>query len=469
MALDDPRSPSAQALREHKPVQLVAGRDSAFSPLAYGEGFQTVLAIPIISRHAGAVVLVVHRVQSREFSSNEIDLLLTLANYATLAWEHAKLYERSDIRLRAEQQTLLALMRSIDEGLVLANESGKVIYANRAASTLIGMAVPELEQATLQQVQRVLGNYAENSVAFDKQFAVLLSGTEAQIIFSAPNIGRTLGLRSFNVRADDESVIGKGILLRDVTREQEIDRFKTALLAAVGHEVRTPLAAIKGHASSLLQDDVMWSPLEQRHFAQTINDESDRLAQVVSNLLDLSRSEAGLLPLNQMPWQVRDLAQRGIERANLNPDDVQLDIPKDTLLVDADGARIEIVFANLLSNAAAYGNGLIRISAHREPGDTGDVIIEVQDDGTGVAPEELPHIFEQFYRASSGLQRRAGGSGLGLAICRAFVEAHGGKIWAHSNASGTTIAFTLPCCQPFGIAAAGEAMGEVADLSAQSQ
>src|SRR5207247_7324019 len=106
---------------------------------------------------------------------------------------------------------------------------------------------------------------------------------------------RAIHLRLFDVRDESGSALGRGLLLRDVTRERELDEFKTTLLAAVGHEVRTPLAAIKGYASTLLQEDVAWSPADQRHFLETISSEADRLAQLVSNLLDISRKEAGLL------------------------------------------------------------------------------------------------------------------------------------------------------------------------------
>jgi PAS domain S-box-containing protein len=445
VSLDDKDSPSAQALRDGKPVQLVSDTNANFSSRALQEGFHTVLTIPIISRHAGAVVLVVHRVRPQMFSSNEIDLLLTLANYAMLGWEHAKLYERSDIRLRAERQTLAAIMRSMDEGLVLADENSSVIYANRAASAMVGLTLSELERADMQQVQQALRDRSGNATMFDKQYALLSARGETQIDFTAPTFAhtQTLSLRAFNVRDDDENVIGKGLLLRDVTREQEVDRFRSALLAAVSHEVRTPLAAIKGNASSLLMNDITWSASEQRHIALSINDETDRLAQVLNNLLDLSRSEAGALQLHRQPQHMHEIIRRALERVDVKRESVQVECDIHLPQVDVDAARIEIVLVNLLSNAVAYGNGKMCIAARMRTSDP-NILIQISDNGLGIAPEDLPHIFERFYRASSGKQRRVGGSGLGLAICRAFVEAHGGKIWATSDASGTTITFTVP-------------------------
>ncbi|MBV9709799.1 MAG: hypothetical protein JO011_02645, partial [Ktedonobacteraceae bacterium] len=213
------------------------------------------------------------------------------------------------------------------------------------------------------------------------------------------------------------------------------------LLVAVGHELRTPLAAIKGHASTLLQEDVTWSRADQRHFLQTISGEADRLAQLVSNLLDLSRQEAGLLLLNRRPTRIQDLVAKAIERLRSQGGTIAVQIPDGLPLVNVDNARIEVVLHNLVANALLYGEDEVRITVERQ---VDGIIVSVANNGTGIDPEELPHVFERFYRARQGRQQHSGGTGLGLAICKAFVEAHGGVIWAESNVQGTTISFSLP-------------------------
>src|SRR3989440_6080015 len=150
-------------------------------------------------------------------------------------------------------------------------------------------------------------------------------------------------LRQFDVGDESGQAIGRRLLLRDVTRERELDECKTALLAAVGHEVRTPLAAIKGHASTLLQEDVTWPLADQRHFLQTISSEADRLAQLVSNLLDLSRQEAGLLLLNRTPTRVQDLVAKTIERLSHPGVTLSSQIPADLPPVNVDSGRVEVV------------------------------------------------------------------------------------------------------------------------------
>jgi signal transduction histidine kinase len=454
--LGDPNSPSALALRDGRPVQIIAGTSLPFPPISYAEGFRAVLAIPIISRHAGGVVLLVKRTRPQPFSANEIDLLLTFANYATLAWEHAVLYERSDERLREvaqenerlyraarqEKQTLAAIMGSMSDGLLLTSVDGVVLYANPGAGAIVGLPNAALEHSHIQAVYAALRRRAASGDEADAALARLASRPGDALLTIGPEHGRqVIDLRQFDVREEHGQVIGRGLLLRDVTRERELDQLKTTLLAAVGHELRTPLAAIKGHASTLLQDDVVWSPAEQQHFLRTISDESDRLAQLVTNLLDLARIEAGLLPLDRQPWQLATLIDNACRRMTRPAPQFTRDLPPDLPPLSVDGPRIEVVLRNLFANARDYGEGCAHVSACRE---NDAVVVRVVDRGPGIAAEDVPYVFDRFYRARHGLHARSGGTGLGLAICKAFVEAHGGEIWAESGAGGATIAFAIP-------------------------
>ena len=433
------------ALRDGQPVQKLLGPEQP--SFSYDEGFRTVLAIPIISRHAGAVVLLVHRTEASPFKQNEIDLLLTFANYATLAWEHAILYERSDVRLREEKQKLEAIMGSMSDGLVLTGIDGTVLYANLGASAVAGLPGTALVRHSISVLYNALRAAAVDPASCEQVLARVESveAAEAMIEIRRSDRRHAIHIRLFDVGDESGQAIGRGLLLRDVTRERELDEFKSALLAAVGHELRTPLAAIKGHASTLLQEDVTWPLADQRHFLRTISSEADRLAQLVSNLLDLSRQEAGLLLLNREPIRVQDLVSRTIERLSLSGATVALHIPGDLPPVNVDGARIEVVLHNLVTNALIYGEGEVDIIAEKRGN---AVVLSVSDNGPGMAPDELPHVFERFYRTRHSRQQHSGGTGLGLAICKAFVEAHGSSIWAESSPRGTTIAFSLPLFSP---------------------
>src|SRR6266700_3619955 len=448
-------SAPVQALREGKPVQKLLGPNT--SSLTYEEGFRSVLAIPIISRHAGGVVLLVHRTEPRPFNQNEIDLLLTFANYATLAWEHAVLYESSDERLREvaqenerlyqqaseEKQTLAAIMGSMSDGLVLTGIDGTVLYANVGARTIVGLPIAAWEGNSISALYDSLRTTAVDHVEWEQTLKRVQSDKAPEVVVEIRRDGRhrAIHLRLFDVRDESGRAIGRGLLLRDVTRERELEEFKTTLLAAVGHEVRTPLAAIKGYASTLLQEDIIWPLADQRHFLQTISSEADRLAQLVSNLLDLSRQEAGLLLLKRVPTRIQNLVAKTIERLNHSGVTISVQLPDDLPLVNIDSGRIEVVLHNLVANALVYGEGEVHITAEKRED---AIIVAVSDNGPGIDPDELPHVFERFYRARHGRQQRSGGTGLGLAICKAFIEAHGGIIWIESNMHGTTISFSLP-------------------------
>src|SRR5579859_6221531 len=374
-------SSAVLSLRDGKPVQKLLGTDQSVSSLSYDEGFRSVLAIPIISRHAGGVVLLVHRTEPHPFNQHEIDLLLTFANYATLAWEHAVLYERSDERLREvarenqrlyqqaseEKHKLEAIMGSMSDGLVLTGIDGMVLYANPGTSTIVGIPVEALERRHISALYDTLRARAADPVVCERALEQAESAEVSELIIEISRYGRrrAIHLRLFDVDDEAGQPIGRGLLLRDVTRERELDEFKTTLLAAVGHELRTPLAAIKGHASTLLQEDVTWSLADQRHFLRTISGEADHLAQLVSNLLDLSRQEAGLLLLNRGPARVQDLVAKTIERLDHPGVMLALHIPGDLPLVNVDSARMEVVLHNLVANALVYGEGEVRITAER--------------------------------------------------------------------------------------------------------
>jgi PAS domain S-box-containing protein len=454
---EDINSAVVLAFKTGKPVQKLLEPPS----FSYNDGFRSALAIPIISRHAGGVVLAVHRTQPRPFNQNEIDLLLMFANYATLAWEHAVLYERSDERLQEvareneqlyrqasqEKQKLAAIMGSMSDGLVLTGIDGTVLYANQGASTISGLSSEALEGHSINVLYGALSAATVNT-AEGKQHpsqSEFMQDAEVLITIKQEERQRAIHMRPFDVSDESGQAIGRGLLLRDVTREREIDEFKTTLLAAVSHEVRTPLAAIKGYTSTLLQEDVTWPPEEQRYFLQTINGEADRLAQLISNLLDLSRQEAGLLHLNRIPIRIQDLVTKTSERFRSPGTVIVVQIPDDLPPVNVDSARIEVVLHNLIANGLAYGEGEVQITAEQRDE---TIVVSITDNGPGIDPDELLHVFERFYRAKRGFQQHSGGTGLGLTICKAFIVAHGGTIWATNSAKGATIAFSLPLIAP---------------------
>jgi two-component system sensor histidine kinase KdpD len=239
---------------------------------------------------------------------------------------------------------------------------------------------------------------------------------------------------------------------------RESNRLKDVLLGSVSHELRTPLASIQAAASSLLGADVSWSEAEQRELLESITSSAGRLNRLVSNLLDLSRLEAGV-SAPQKDWHfigevVATILDR-LDLAGLGQDhQILVEIPEAIPLVLMDHEQIEQVLTNLVENALKYSpaGSLIRIQAQtRDVAEAGrELEVRVSDQGIGIPDSELKAIFDKFYRIQQvrlpwAKTRPPAGTGLGLAICANIIHAHGGRIWAESQAGqGATFTFTLP-------------------------
>ncbi|MBI5034374.1 MAG: PAS domain S-box protein [Chloroflexi bacterium] len=227
---------------------------------------------------------------------------------------------------------------------------------------------------------------------------------------------------------------------------RELDRLRSELIANVSHELRTPLGLIKLLCSNLLREDVQFPKTEQQEFLKEIEEESDKLERIVSNLLDLSRMQNGRFQIDKYPTNLNELISHVIDSmaAQGKHHRFMQDLSSVPITAQVDAKRIEQVLRNLLSNAIKYSPQGGTITVHAVC-DAEDVLIEISDRGIGIAPSDLARIFERFYRADNDVTRRVSGVGLGLAICREIVQAHGGNIWVESTPNlGSTFSFTLP-------------------------
>ena len=218
---------------------------------------------------------------------------------------------------------------------------------------------------------------------------------------------------------------------------------RASLVSTVSHELRTPLAAIKGYATTLLAEDVQWDRDSQNEFLKIISDESDRLSELVNNILDLSRLDAGALRLELVECNIEETIRRAAKRVRSNGDRFEVRMVAGLPPLYADALRLESILRNLFENAIKYGGEetLIRVDVQSM---NGDILFRVSDDGPGIPPEESMRIFDSFYQVDNSLTRSAGGAGLGLAICQGLVHAHGGRIWVEPKEHGACIVFSIP-------------------------
>ena len=215
-------------------------------------------------------------------------------------------------------------------------------------------------------------------------------------------------------------------------------------VATVSHDLRTPLGFIKGYTTTLLRDDANWEVPTYREFLGIIDDEADRLHELIDNLLDSSRLQSGTLQMNLQVVRLDVVLRDMIQRSELRDIDVDLELEIVTpgILVKADPMRLGQVFDNLINNASKYAPDSTVVFRLEEEGD--QALIKVIDDGPGIDPEHLERIFQRFFRVPE-TRMAVRGSGLGLYICRKIIGAHQGKIWAESEVGkGTTFIITIP-------------------------
>jgi signal transduction histidine kinase len=226
--------------------------------------------------------------------------------------------------------------------------------------------------------------------------------------------------------------------------ERRLDRLQEDFIATVSHELLTPLGFIKGYATTLLRQDTSWDDATRREFLTIIDEEADRLRELIDNLMDSSRLQAGTLKMSFQPIRLDAFLRDMVMRALSLHDNITIVLPPEMpeIKLEADSTRLAQVFDNLLTNASKYApNSTVTISLISEPG---AAHITVSDNGPGIAEEHLSSLFKRFYRVPNR-DTSIRGTGLGLFICRQIVHAHGGEIWAESAVGkGTTFHLRLP-------------------------
>ncbi|MEJ2208492.1 MAG: ATP-binding protein [Anaerolineae bacterium] len=415
------------------------------------EGFYSCVRLPLLAHGEVLGLLAIQSRNRRQFGPADRELLTAIGNQIGIAIANAQLIEDAE----RGQATLHSVMNSLVDGLVLVDgpeaigRQGRITYMNPCAEVILDLPAYVLLGRTVEAMERELLARVEDPEEMMAQFESAVAAVddtpaiEIRLVEPKP---RTLQARFFPIHDVEGDHLGMGLLVHDITLEKELEEIKSQLLSTVSHELRTPLASIKGFATTLLRQDVEWDEASRREFLSIIDEESDRLSELIGNLLDMSRIEAGELPVEPEPTNLRPIIDETATEFQMmtNRHHIQVDVPRELPLVLADPRRARQVLRNLVENAVKYSpdGGEIVISAEPKR----DMLqVSVGDVGIGIDANQLDRIFDRFYQVDSASTRKVGGSGLGLAISRAIVEAHGGAIWVNSRpGEGSTFYFTLP-------------------------
>ena len=351
--------------------------------------------------------------------------------------------------LAREYFILSEIATNMRSGFILLNPAEQVAYFNPSAERLIGINRGKLLEQPIFDVRKQLISLAANPESAQEELDRIWlypeqeSSTDLALADAAV---RWLRVQSFPVRDNLDQLLGRGVLLDDITLERTPAQSRNETLALAAHELKTPLAIIKGCATTLLGNSMRWDAATLREMLQMIDTQTDRLHDILNTLLDVWRMDAGVQNLRLSEVRISKLLEQLLERWRKNAPRHQfkLNAPTEDIIVQCDALRIEQTLNHLLNNAVAYSSMGSVIKIQLETNEV-EICLSISDQGIGIAPEHLDRIFDRFYRISRG-EERATGSGLGLSIVRATIEAHGGKIWADSPGIGlgTTFFCTLP-------------------------
>lgn len=356
--------------------------------------------------------------------------------FSTMATQLSKRMED----LRTESGKLSAILQQMTDGVIIVDSQGLIRLTNPAAGRMFDLRMQEMSERSLAQSLR------------DHRLVELWKSSQERGEIQANALELVPQHLYLQVTAIPLSQALQGstlLLFQDLTSLRRLETVRRDFISNISHELRTPLASIKALAETLKEGALLDPPAAAR-FLDLMESEVDTLTQIVSELLELSRIESGQVLLHYQSTSAIDILNLSVNRLRLQAEraglNLHLDNPPNLPQVLADQPRIEQVMVNLLHNAIKFTppGGNISVSAWAEgEGDQARIVFKVQDTGVGIPDDDLPRIFERFYKADRA--RSGGGTGLGLAIARHLVEAHGGKIWVESRLGlGSSFFFSLP-------------------------
>jgi len=404
--------------------------------LAGGLGFL------IATTFTSPIILLAKR--AKEFADNKIDQPVVVnstdeigqltGNFNNMSKElSATIADLESVNNKTE-----TLLFNMTDGVLAYNRQGELIHANSVCGELLKLE--NIEDIPFSDMMARLNADITNVEEIDTDYF--------EISPVAIDIGDKFVSAKLSPYVNRENQVdGIVILLRDITEHKKLDDMRKEFVANVSHEIRTPITSIKSYAETLL-DGVMEDPKTAKEFLEVIESEADRMTLLVKDLLDLSRFDNNQLQLQLEETDITSLVAQCIKQsyvlASKKSQKFVFDDKQKRYMVNVDPARINQVITNLINNAIKYGSDGCAITIETSEA-ARHYFVSITDKGPGISKDDLPHIFDRFYRVDKARSRAMGGTGLGLAISKEIMEAHGGKIFAESQLGvGTTMTLQFP-------------------------
>lgn len=356
----------------------------------------------------------------------------------------AQLAERIEMQLQLIEQNdarLRGVLENMSSGVLLIAKDRRIVLMNQAAEELIGYSRGDVIGKRHVEATR----HSDMSETIEQCFTTRENIKKELTIYYPREL--TLQTNFAPTKSENNEILGIVVILNDITDIRRLEKIRRDFVANVSHELKTPITSIGGFTETLLDDEAYKDNELTLHFLKIIKTESDRLLQIVNDLLDLSHIENGHMTLNREDFHLRKLVEllmHTLENKMIqNQLEFRIDIDEN-LIINADKGKISQILLNLLNNAVMYTNKGGKICIDAVANDNYINIIVV-DSGIGIAKENLNRIFERFYRVDKSRTREKGGTGLGLAIVKHLVEAHKGKITVKSEVGkGTKFTIHIP-------------------------
>ncbi|HEX9680838.1 MAG TPA: ATP-binding protein [Anaerolineales bacterium] len=365
-----------------------------------------------------------NRKAGRVLTRDDVTVMMAMADYAAIAIENARLYERSE----AARRKLETVLSQTENGVIVVDPENRLLLINRAAQEafrvdgdLIGRSIVEaFDDPRLLSLVRAPGNRPRRE--------------EIEL-----DDGRTLNAQRTPIQG-----VGQAIVLQDITHLKELDRIKSEFVTTVSHDLRSPLTAILGYTQLIARGGELND--QQQEFVRRVQLSVEQITELVTDLLDLGRIESGLDTAKEKT-PIAVLARYAVEglRGVADARGLRLEVtmPEELPMVMGDPIRLRQMIGNLIENAIKYTPSGGRVSVEGEA-EADQVILRVRDDGPGIPPADQPYLFDKFYRASN-TPADLPGTGLGLSIVKSIVDSHGGRIWVDSKlGEGTIFTVVLP-------------------------